>query len=49
MSNVESTKKISEIMMLPLAAKALNVAAELGLADLLKEGFARHRRTCFSL
>lgn len=38
MSNVESTKKISEIMMLPLAAKALNVAAELGLADLLKEG-----------
>ncbi|WP_172380734.1 methyltransferase [Vibrio sp. Vb339] len=37
MSNVESTKKISEIMMLPLAAKALNVAAELGLADLLKE------------
>ncbi|WP_114783893.1 methyltransferase [Vibrio tetraodonis] len=37
MNNAESAKKLSEIMMMPLAAKTLSTLAELGVADLLKE------------
>lgn len=37
MKNAESAKKISEIMMMPLATKALSALAELGVADLIKE------------
>ena len=33
MDNSEVTKRISEIMMFPLAAKSLNVLSELGIAD----------------
>ncbi|SBS34263.1 Multifunctional cyclase-dehydratase-3-O-methyl transferase TcmN [Marinomonas spartinae] len=37
MKTMESIGKISEMMMLPLAAKSLNVAAEIGVADIINE------------
>jgi len=37
MKTMESIGKISEIMILPLAAKSLSVAAEIGVADIINQ------------
>ncbi|UYA59172.1 hypothetical protein NAL19_944 [Pectobacterium sp. F1-1] len=41
MNSAEHIKNISEIMMMPLAAKALCVAAEIGIADKIGDGGSR--------
>lgn len=43
MNSAEHIRSISEIMMMPLAAKALCVAAEIGIADKIREQGGNYR------